>query len=73
MNTQIMTLENAALERLTNERRESGELSPEVDATLSAIGVFWDEIEQEYFNIDLFQEETYERLLTEYGSREYSN
>jgi hypothetical protein len=73
MNTQIMTLENAALERLTNERRESGEISPEVDATLSAIGVFWDEIEQEYFNIELFQEETYERLLTEYGSREYSN
>jgi hypothetical protein len=73
MNTQIMTLENAALERLTNERRENGEISPEVDATLSAIGVFWDEIEQEYFNIELFQEETYERLLTEYGSREYSN
>ncbi len=73
MNTQIMTLENAALERLTNERRESGEISPEVDATLSAIGVFWDEIEQEYFNLELFQEETYERLLTEYGSREYSN
>ena len=73
MNTQIMTLENAALERLTNERREGGELSPEVDATLSAIGVFWDEIEQEYFNIDLFQEETYERLLVEYGSSEYPN
>jgi len=73
MNTQIMTLENDALERLTNERRESGEISPEVDATLSAIGVFWDEIEQEYFNIDLFQEETYERLLVEYGSSEYSN
>lgn len=73
MNTQIMTLENGALERLTNERRENGELSPEVDATLSAIGVFWDEIEQEYFNIDLFQKETYERLLMEYGSREYSN
>lgn len=73
MNTQIMTLENAALERLTNERRENGEISPEVDATLSAIGVFWDEIEQEYFNIELFQEETYERLLTEYSSREYSN
>ena len=73
MNTQIMTLENGALERLTNERRENGELSPEVDATLSAIGVFWDEIEQEYFNIELFQEETYERLLMEYGSREYSN
>ena len=73
MNTQIMTLENAALERLTNERRESGEISPEVDATLSAIGVFWDEIEQEYFNINLFQEETYERLLVEYGSSEYSN
>ena len=73
MNTQIMTLENAALERLTNERREGGELPPEIDATLSAIGVFWDEIEQEYFNIDLFQEETYERLLVEYGSSEYPN
>lgn len=73
MNPQIMTLENAALERLTNERRENGELSPEVDATLSAIGVFWDEIEEEYFNIDLFQKETYERMLMEYSSSEYSN
>ena len=73
MNPQIMTLENAALERLTNERREHGELSPEVDATLSAIGVFWDEIEQEYFNIDLFQQETYQKLLVEYGFCEDSN
>ena len=73
MNPQIMTLENAALERLTQERRENGELSPEVAAGLSAIGIFWDDIEEEYFNIDLFQEETYERLLIEYGSSEYSN
>ena len=73
MNPRIMILENDALERLTSERRDNGELPPEVDATLSEIGIFWDEIEKEYFNIDLFQEETYERLLMKYCSSEYSN
>jgi len=73
MNPQIMNIESAALDRLTNERREHGELPPEVDATLSALGVFWDEIEQEYFNIDAYQVEIYQKLLAEYGTSEYSN
>jgi len=73
MNPQIMTLENAALERLTQERRESGELSPEVDATLAAIGVYWDDIEEEYFSIDEYQRVMYEHFADLYSGTPSEN
>ena len=50
----VKDIESAALERLTNERRTSGEFSPEVDQTLAMAGVYWDEIEKEYFQVDAF-------------------
>jgi hypothetical protein len=68
----ILTLENAALEKLTNERRASGSIPQEVNETLYALGVHWDEIEQEYFSIDAFQKETFERLVNQYVSKDYA-
>ena len=68
----ILSLEKAALERLTNERRVSGSIPAEVEDTLSMLGVHWDELEEEYFSIDKFQKETFERLAAEYASQNYS-
>jgi hypothetical protein len=70
---QIMTLENAALERITQERRENGELSPEVDAGLSAIGIFWDDIEEEYFSIDEYQRTMYDHFADLYSAPSHEN
>jgi hypothetical protein len=68
----ILNLEKATLERLTNERRVSGSVPQEVDDTLSMLGVHWDEVEQEYFSIDKYQAEVYQRLLEEYSRVDYS-
>ena len=68
----LLTLEKSALERLTNERRVSGSVPQELNDTLSALGVYWDEIDNEYFSIENFQMETFERLAAEYGSQDYA-
>jgi hypothetical protein len=68
----LLTLEKSALERLTNERRVSGSIPQELDETLSTLGVHWDEIDQEYFSIDQYQKEVYERLAHEYTHEDYA-
>ena len=68
----ILNLEKATLERLTNERRASGSIPQEVDDTLSMLGVHWDEVDQEYFNMDKYQTEVYEILLVEYTRENYA-
>ena len=68
----ILTLEKAALERLTNERRVSGSIPQEMDDTLLMLGVHWDELDQEYFSVDQYQAEVYQKLLEEYTRENYS-
>ena len=68
----LLSLEKAALERLTEDRIASGSLGEEVEEMLSAAGVYWDTLNQEYFSIDAFQKETFERLAAEYASQDYS-
>jgi|TARA_Y100000310_G_scaffold310978_1_gene356799 hypothetical protein len=68
----LISLEKAALERLTEDRISSGGLSPEVEELLSSAGVYWDEIGQEYFSIDNFQKETFARLALEYTNENYA-
>jgi len=68
----LLTIGNAALERLTNERRVSGSIPQEVADTLSMLGVHWDEIDQEYFSLDQYQEEVFTRLAEEYTRENYS-
>ena len=65
----MLSLEKAALERLTQDRLASGSLGQEVDDMLSEVGVYWDEVEQEYFNIDAYQREIYQGLVEEYASQ----
>jgi len=64
----ILSLEKAALERLTEDRLTSGSLGEEVDEMLSEAGIYWDTLNSEYFSIDNFQRETFERLAEEYAS-----
>ena len=65
----IMNLEQKALERLTEDRRLSGSLGEEVEEMLNSAGIYWDSLNQEYFNIDTFQAETYKRLAAEYATQ----
>ena len=66
----MISLEKAALERLTEDRLASGSLGPEVEEMLVEAGVYWDTLNQEYFNIETFQRETFERLAEEYVSHD---
>ena len=65
----ILSLEKAALERLTEDRIASGSLGEEVDEMLSEAGIYWDTLNNEYFSIENFQRETFERLAEEYASQ----
>ena len=66
----ILSLEKAALEKLTEDRIASGSLGEEVEDMLSEAGIYWDTLNQEYFNIEAFQRETFERLAQEYVSHD---
>ena len=65
----IMNLEAKALERLTEDRRLSGSLGEEVEELLNSSGIYWDSLNEEYFNIDHFQAQTYKRFAAEYASQ----
>ena len=45
-------LPSEALDRLTTTRRQEGSLNPEVEEMLAMVGVYWDEISEEYFSVD---------------------
>jgi len=50
--TNILSLEGEALQRFTLARREGTlNLTPEMQSMLDSVGVWWDEIEQEYFSM----------------------
>ena len=68
----LLSLEKAALEQLTKDRIASGSLGHELEEMLSAAGVYWDMLNQEYFSIENFQRETFERLAAEYASQDYA-
>lgn len=65
----LLSLEKAALERLTEDRIASGSLGEEVEEILASAGVYWDTLNEEYFSIDAFQRETFDRLAQEYASQ----
>jgi hypothetical protein len=65
----IAILEKAALQRLTEDRLVSGSMGPEMETMLAESGIFWDEVGQEYFNLDAYQIETFQRLAQEYASQ----
>ena len=48
----MSNLEGPALDRLTATRRQHGSIDPEVEEMLAMVGVYWDEISEEYFSVD---------------------
>jgi len=72
MSGDVLQLEKAALERLTEDRIASGSLGEEVEEVLTAAGIYWDTLNKEYFSIDVFQAETFKRLAAEYASQDYA-
>ena len=72
MSGNVFHLEKSALERLTQDRLASGSLGHDLESMLYEAGVCWDSLNREYFSIDTFQRETFERLLAEYASQDYA-
>ena len=66
----ILSLEKAALERLTQERRVSGSLGLEMEEMLSMAGVLWDDVEGEYFSEDRYLTEINYTIVSELISSE---
>jgi hypothetical protein len=68
----FLNLEKEALEKLTEDRIASGSLGAETEEVLASAGIYWDTLNREYFSIDVFQRETFERLAAEYASQDYA-
>ena len=68
----ILNLQKVALEQLTEDRLASGSLGLETEELLSLAGIYWDELGQEYFNLETFHREVFERLTQEYTSANYA-
>ena len=61
-------LEGPALDRLTATRRQQGSLDPEVEEMLAMVGVYWDEIGEEYFSVDTVLNEIIEDTVKKYSN-----
>ena len=47
----VLSFEDAALQRFTDARRQGQPPPPEVEQLFDSLGIWWDEIEQEYFSM----------------------
>ena len=68
----FLNLEKAALQQLTEDRIASGSLGLETEEVLASAGIYWDNLNEEYFSIESFQRELFERLAVEYASQDYA-
>jgi|TARA_R100001530_G_scaffold116875_1_gene83985 hypothetical protein len=60
----------AALDRLTEDRKTVGATPPEVEELLSSLGVFWDEEENCYFCMTAYVAELNHNILGDLVPRE---
>ena len=67
MNTDLFGLESAALERFSEARRQGQSLPPEVELLFDSLGIWWDEISQEYFNMQQIYEDSISELIAAHG------
>ena len=66
-NTDILGLESATLQRFTEARRQGQPLPPEVELLFDSLGIWWDEISQEYFSMQQVYTDSINELLATYG------
>ncbi len=70
MNDDYMSMESSALESFTKARRGGQSLPPDVEAMFDSLGIMWDEIEQEYFNLNQVMADSINALIVEHGPQE---
>ena len=61
-------LQSDALDRLTTTRREEGHPPAEVEEMLGIIGVYWDEISEEYFSVDTVLSDIENETIIKYSN-----
>ena len=61
-------LEGDALARLTATRRQQGSLHPKVEEMLAMVGVYWDEISEEYFSVDAVLSDIEDETIKKYSN-----
>jgi hypothetical protein len=66
-NTDILGFESDALQRFTEARRQGQSLPPEVESLFDSIGIWWDEISQEYFSMQQVYTDSISDLLATHG------
>ena len=64
----MSNLEGPALDRLTATRRQRGSIDPEVEEMLAMVGVYWDEISEEYFSVETVLREVMEDTVKKYSN-----
>ena len=70
MNENFMSMESSALKGFTEARRR-GQLPPaELDILFDTLGIMWDEIEEEYFNLNQVLADSINALMDEHGPQE---
>ena len=66
-NTDILSFESDALQRFTEARRQGQSLPPEVETLFDSLGIWWDEISQEYFSMQQVYADSINDVLTTHG------
>ena len=66
-NTDILSFESDALQRFTEARRQGQSLPPEVESLFDSLGIWWDEISQEYFSMQQVYSDSISELLETHG------
>ena len=70
MNDDFMSMESSALESFTEARRRGHPLPPDVEMIFNTLGIMWDEIEEEYFNLNQVMADSINALMDEHGPQE---
>ena len=65
--TDILGFAAEALQRFTDARRQGQSLPPEVESLFDSIGIWWDEISQEYFSMQQVYSDSISDLLATHG------
>ena len=70
MTDDFMNMQSDALERFTEARRLGHPLPADVEMIFNTLGILWDEIEEEYFNLNQVIATSINALIDEHGTQE---
>ena len=70
MTDDLMNMQSDALERFTEARRLGHPLPADVEMIFNTLRILWDEIEEEYFNLNQVMADSVTALIDEHGPQE---